>query len=255
MKSRTKQIVLFITIYALAFLVFKMTAMAQNPAAKVETQKTESPKAEAPKVEAPKADAKVETKAQKTETPAPAATAAPTKKVRFTKMFAKFETTMGTFKIRLFNNQVPKTVDNFVGLAEGTKDWTDPKTKAVQKHKPFYDGLIFHRVIKDFMIQGGDPVGTGMGGPGYQFNDEFLPELKHTKAGILSMANAGPNTNGSQFFITLAPTPHLDGRHTVFGEVVEGLDVVMAIGSTPTNRQTDRPKADVVIKKLTIIRE
>src|SRR5262252_5212918 len=149
--------------------------------------------------------------------------------------FAKFETSMGNFTIELFEAQTPKTVDNFVKLAE----------------KNFYDGVIFHRVIDGFMIQGGDPTGTGRGGPGYQFADEFRPDLKHNSEGILSMANAGPNTNGSQFFITLAPTPHLDGRHSVFGKVVEGMDVVRKIGKTQTGAM-DRPVTDVVMKTIKI---
>lgn len=178
-----------------------------------------------------------------------------TKKTRFKKMFAEFDTSMGTFKIQLFHTQAPKTVENFVGLAEGTKEWKDAKTKELVK-KPYYDGLIFHRVIDGFMIQGGCPLGTGTGGPGYTFDDEFHSNLKHKGEGILSMANAGPNTNGSQFFITLAATKHLDNRHSVFGEVVSGLDVVKKIGKTPVNRnQGDRPVKDVVIKKVTIVRE
>ena len=165
---------------------------------------------------------------------------------------AEFATTEGSFTVRLFDQEVPNTVANFVGLAEGTKEWTDPKTHE-QVTKPFYDGIIFHRVIEGFMIQGGDPLGQGIGGPGYKFADEFHPSLRHSKAGILSMANAGPNSNGSQFFITLAPTPHLDNRHSVFGEVTEGMDVVRRIGSTPTGRQ-DRPAKDVVINAVTITR-
>jgi len=165
-------------------------------------------------------------------------------------MVAVFETSLGTFKVQLFNDKAPKTVANFVGLAEGTKEWTDPKT-GEKKKKPFYDGLVFHRVIPNFMIQGGDPLGNGTGGPGYRFEDEFHPELKHNKAGILSMANAGPNTNGSQFFITVAATPHLDRRHSVFGEVIEGMDVVFAISKVKTDA-SDRPTTPVVIKSVKI---
>jgi len=167
-------------------------------------------------------------------------------------VYARFETTEGTFTIRLFDKEAPQTVANFVGLAEGTKEWKDPST-GEKKNGPFYDGVVFHRVINGFMIQGGDRLGQGTGGPGYQFADEFHPSLRHDRAGILSMANSGPNTNGSQFFITLGPTPHLDRRHSVFGAVVEGLDVVRKIGSVPTGRQ-DRPVSAVVINKLTIER-
>jgi len=165
---------------------------------------------------------------------------------------AEFATTEGSFTVRLFDQEAPNTVANFVGLAEGTKEWTDPRTQEKVK-KPFYDGIIFHRVIAGFMIQGGDPLGQGIGGPGFKFADEFHPSLRHNKPGILSMANAGPNSNGSQFFITLAPTPHLDNRHSVFGEVTEGMDIVRRIGSTPTGRQ-DRPVKDVVINAVTITR-
>jgi peptidyl-prolyl cis-trans isomerase A (cyclophilin A) len=165
-------------------------------------------------------------------------------------VYAHFSTTEGDFVIRLFDKDAPKTVENFVGLAEGTKPWSDPKT-GQQVTRPFYNGLIFHRVIDGFMIQGGCPQGNGMGGPGFKFPDEFSRNLRHDRAGILSMANAGPNTNGSQFFITLGPTPHLDNRHSVFGEVVEGLDVVKNIGKIKTGRQ-DRPVNDVVINTVTI---
>ncbi len=167
-------------------------------------------------------------------------------------VYARFATSKGSFTVRLFDEEAPQTVANFVGLAEGTKEWTDPRTNRAVK-QPYYDGVIFHRVIDNFMIQGGDPLGQGIGGPGYTFADEFHPSLRHDKAGILSMANRGPNTNGGQFFITLAPTPHLDDRHTVFGEVAEGMDVVEAIGRTPTGPR-DRPVTDVVIESITIER-
>lgn len=166
--------------------------------------------------------------------------------------YAQFDTSEGTFMIRLFEKQAPHTVANFVGLAEGTREWKDPQT-GQPNTGPFYDGVTFHRVIDGFMIQGGDRLGTGTGGPGYKFADEFHPALRHSKAGILSMANSGANTNGSQFFITLGPTPHLDNRHSVFGEVIEGMDVVRRIGSVPTGRQ-DRPVKPVVINKVAIKR-
>lgn len=165
-------------------------------------------------------------------------------------MIATFDTNRGTFKVNLFADKAPKTVENFVGLAEGTKEFTDPKTGDKVK-RPYYDGLVFHRVIKDFMIQGGCPLGTGTGGPGYKFGDEFHPELKHSKPGLLSMANAGPGTNGSQFFITTVPTPWLDNRHTIFGEVTEGYDIVDAIGKTKTGPM-DRPAEPIIINKVTI---
>jgi peptidyl-prolyl cis-trans isomerase A (cyclophilin A) len=167
--------------------------------------------------------------------------------------FARFDTSEGAFRIRLFDQQAPKTVDNFAGLAEGTKEWQDPVT-GQKKKEPFYNGVVFHRVINGFMIQGGDRLGQGTGGPGYKFGDEFHPSLRHDRAGILSMANSGPNTNGSQFFITLGPTPHLDNRHSVFGEVVDGMDVVKKIGAVKTGGQ-DRPVTPVVINQITIERE
>ena len=166
--------------------------------------------------------------------------------------YARIVTTEGTFTIRLFDQEVPKTVVNFVGLAEGTKQWSDPRTNQ-KVQKPYYNGTIFHRVINGFMIQGGDPLGQGIGGPGYNFADEFHPKLRHNKAGTLSMANRGPNTNGGQFFITLGATPHLDDRHAVFGEVVEGMDVVSKIGKTPIGER-DRPVKDIVIETVTIER-
>ncbi|MBY0545877.1 MAG: peptidylprolyl isomerase [Candidatus Obscuribacterales bacterium] len=166
--------------------------------------------------------------------------------------YAKFVTTEGTFTAKLYTEEAPKTVANFVGLADGTKEWKDPKTGQAVK-KPFYNGLIFHRIIAGFMLQGGCPIGQGTGGPGYQFADEFHPKARHSKAGILSMANSGPGTNGSQFFVTLGPTPHLDDKHSVFGEVVQGMDVVKKIGSVRTGAQ-DRPLKDVVMKQVVIER-
>ena len=167
-------------------------------------------------------------------------------------LYATLKTNMGVIVIRLFDDKAPKTVENFVGLATGTKEWTDPRSGQKVK-QPLYNGTIFHRVIPGFMIQGGDPLGRGTGGPGYRFADEFHPELRHNKAGILSMANAGPNTNGSQFFITLAPTPHLDNRHSVFGEVVQGQEVVVAIGNAPRGAN-DRPVKDAVLQEVVISR-
>jgi peptidyl-prolyl cis-trans isomerase A (cyclophilin A) len=163
---------------------------------------------------------------------------------------ATFTTSEGTFKVKLYDDKAPKTVANFVGLAEGTKEWTDPKTHQ-KVTKPFYDGLVFHRVIDGFMIQGGCPMGNGMGGPGYQFQDEFGPGLRHDRDGLLSMANAGPHTNGSQFFITLAATPWLDNKHAIFGEVIEGIDVVRAIGKLKTGAQ-DRPAKEIKVQSVKV---
>ena len=160
--------------------------------------------------------------------------------------YAIFETSLGNIVVRLFDKEAPKTVENFVGLAEGTKEFRDPISGKKEK-RAYYDGLTFHRVIPQFMIQGGCPQGDGRGGPGYTFADEFHPTLRHNKPGKLSMANAGPNTNGSQFFITVAPTPHLDNRHSIFGEVVEGQDIAVKISETSRDAM-DRPRVPVTMK-------
>ena len=165
---------------------------------------------------------------------------------------ATLQTNQGRIVIRLFPDQAPKTVRNFVELAEGGKQWTDPSTGQVTTSK-LYDGTIFHRVIPDFMIQGGDPLGSGRGGPGYKFADEIHPDLRFDRPYLLAMANAGPGTNGSQFFITVAPTPWLNGKHTIFGEVIEGADVVDAITRLKTGSQ-DRPVEDVIIESVTVDR-
>ncbi len=168
-------------------------------------------------------------------------------------VYAIFDTSEGTIVCRLFEQDAPVTVKNFIELAEGSREWTDPRTRSKSK-APLYHGTIFHRVIPDFMIQGGDPAGTGMGGPGYQFQDETKGSPhKFDKAGKLAMANSGPNTNGSQFFITVVPTPWLTGNHTIFGEVVEGQDIVDKITKVPRGRQ-DKPNKDVVLQSVTIER-
>jgi peptidyl-prolyl cis-trans isomerase A (cyclophilin A) len=165
---------------------------------------------------------------------------------------AVLKTNRGDITLNLFPNHAPETVDNFVGLAEGTKEYNSGNGRS----GPFYDGLVFHRVIDGFMIQGGCPLGTGTGGPGYRFEDEFSPKARHARAGILSMANAGPGTNGSQFFITVAPTTWLNFKHTIFGEVADqaSRDVVDAIGTTATGRG-DRPVDEVVIDSVEIKRD
>ena len=169
-------------------------------------------------------------------------------------LYAHFTTSEGNFTARLFDAETPNTVANFAGLADGSKEWTDPRSGRKVK-QPYFDGTVFHRVIDGFMIQGGDPLGQGTGGPGYTFADEFSPKLRHSKAGILSMANRGPNTNGGQFFITLAATPWLDDKHSVFGEVVEGMDVVKKIGGTATSKPGDRPVKPITVESVTIERK
>jgi peptidyl-prolyl cis-trans isomerase A (cyclophilin A) len=167
-----------------------------------------------------------------------------------TTLTATLRTNEGPIVIRLFPDHAPKTVRNFVELAQGQRQWTDPRTRKASTAK-LYDGTVFHRVIPNFMIQGGDPLGTGTGGPGYQFGDEFHPDLSFTRPYLLAMANAGPGTNGSQFFITTVPTPWLNGKHTIFGEVIEGTDVVNRIGSVARDGR-DRPAKDVVLESVEI---
>ncbi len=243
-----------IFIYFMAFILFGLNYYASAETKKsisattetietstqseIEKNNTKSESNKATKID----KAKKESKKQKT-----------LAKGKVKKMFAEFKTNKGSFKVELYFKHAPNTVENFVGLAEGTKEFTDPKTNKKVK-RPFYNGLIFHRVIDGFMIQGGCPLGNGTGGPGYQFKDEFHPELKHSSPGILSMANAGANTNGSQFFITVAPTPHLDNRHSVFGKVVEGMTVVNTIAQSPTGSQ-DKPTQPITIESISIIRE
>jgi len=165
-------------------------------------------------------------------------------------MRATIETSMGKIVCELYPDKAPKTVQNFVDLAGGKKEWMDPSTGKKTK-RPLFDGTVFHRVIPGFMIQGGDPLGTGAGGPGYQFEDEFSPDLTFSHPGLLAMANAGPGTNGSQFFITVAKTPWLNNHHTIFGQVVEGQDVVEAISKVSRDSQ-DRPLKPVTVNKITI---
>jgi peptidyl-prolyl cis-trans isomerase A (cyclophilin A) len=164
---------------------------------------------------------------------------------------ATFVTNKGSFRVELMPDHAPKTVENFVALASGTKEWTDPRDGA-KKTAPLYDGTVFHRVIANFMIQGGDPTGTGTGGPGYRFADEVpFDGPSFDRRGLLAMANAGPGTNGCQFFITVGATPHLTGKHTIFGEVTDGYDIVEAISKVPTGAQ-DRPSDEVVLERVEI---
>jgi peptidyl-prolyl cis-trans isomerase A (cyclophilin A) len=167
--------------------------------------------------------------------------------------YATFVTSKGSIKVRLLPDHAPKTVENFVGLATGEKEYKDPRD-GQRKTGPYFDGTIFHRVIPEFMIQGGDPLGKGIGGPGYKFEDEFQSGRKFDRPGLLAMANAGPNTNGSQFFITEIATPWLNNRHTIFGEVVDGMEVVRAIANADRG-PGDRPTKDVVLEKLTFSNE
>ncbi len=169
------------------------------------------------------------------------------------KLYARFVTSQGNLVIELAEDRAPNTVKNFVGLATGAQEWKDPRNGEVRRGVPLYDGTIFHRVIPEFMIQGGDPLGKGTGGPGYDFRDEFHPQLRHDRPGVLSMANSGAHTNGSQFFITEKATPWLDDRHSVFGHVVAGVELVAKITHGPRDAR-DKPKTDVVLSKVEIFR-
>ena len=221
-------------------------APAPTPTPPAATEKPTEPPAAAP---APSADKPADS--------APADTSKPSAAKYGPGIYAHFTTTNGNFIVKFFDKDAPATVANFVGLAEGKKPWTDPRSGR-QIRRPYYRNVIFHRVIPNFMIQGGDPEGTGMGGPGYTFDDEISPTHKHNKAGIVSMANRGPNTNGGQFFITVAPYPSLDGKYSIFGEVVEGLDNVIAISKVPTTgprgEPANKPKKDVIISNVRIER-
>ena len=169
-------------------------------------------------------------------------------------ILAHFTTSEGNFTVRLFDAETPNTVANFTGLDDGSKERTDPRTGR-KGTGPYYNGTIFHRVIDQFMIQGGDPLGQGTGGPGYKFADEFSPKRRHAKPGVLSMANSGPNSNGGQFFITLVATPWLDDKHSVFGEVTDGMDIVNKIGKAPTSKPGDRPLKPITVESVTIERK
>ena len=235
-------------------------AVASGPAAAQTTPAGAKPKPQTPTAKpatpAPQTQKPAPTPTAKPAAPAAAATPAPSAAKYGPGIYAVFTTTQGNFIARLFDKDAPNTVQNFVGLAEGKKQFKDPKTGRMVR-RPYYNNLTFHRVIPNFMIQGGDPLGVGTGGPGYEFPDEISPNHRHNKPGILSMANHGPNTNGSQFFITVAPYPSLDGHYTIFGEIVEGQEVVDAISKVPrtmAGQGKDRPITPVVMKQVKIER-
>ena len=248
MAVSAKKIFIFVLIYALAYVVYSLDVRAQIPTSQTKAATNSSTSSATTKTVTPPPITSADATVQKSKT-------------TFRRIYAIFETSMGTFKARLFHSQAPRTVENFIGLAEGTKPWRDPVSKDYRP-KPLYENLKFHRVRKGFLIQTGDPYldYPGKNELGFTLDDEFRPELTHSKAGILSMANRYPakNTNGSQFFITLkdlSGPDGLDGKNPVFGEVIEGLDVVMRIGSVPINRLNERPLTDIILKSVKIIRE
>ncbi|NOK35122.1 peptidylprolyl isomerase [Corallococcus exercitus] len=208
-------------------------------------------KEQPPAAKAPPSNSQAAPRTVSLQTDAASATGFQKKALEGQDLWATMETNQGTIVLKLFSKDAPKTVANFVGLASGEQPWINPRTGERVEGKPLYDGVIFHRVIPDFMIQGGDPTGTGRGDPGYRFGDEFKSNRDFDKKGLLAMANAGPGTNGSQFFITTSTPQFLKGRHTIFGEVVKGYDVVEKIANTPRNPQ-DRPDTDMVIQHVTI---
>jgi peptidyl-prolyl cis-trans isomerase A (cyclophilin A) len=245
-----------------ALAIAPATAQTSTPAkpSTPQTQKPAPAKPAAPTTKPAPSTAKPapSTAAPAASTAKPTAPATPATAVKYGPgVYAHFTTNQGSFIVRLFDKDAPITVQNFIGLAEGKKAWTDPRTgRSVRR--PYYNNLTFHRIIPNFMIQGGDPTGTGFSGPGFKFNDEISPKLKHDRPGILSMANSGPNTNGGQFFITVAPYPSLDGKYSIFGEVVEGLDRVVAISKVPTSGPKgdppNKPLSPVVMKSVRVER-
>ena len=228
-----------------AFAVAHVSFAADEPAKEAPAASDGASAKDAVKDNA-KEKANVDVKASAEKKKSPAKTTAKSKD-----KLAVIHTTAGDITVKLFAEKAPKTVENFVGLANGKKEWTDPKTKEKVKGKALYNGTIFHRIIPGFMIQGGDPLGNGTGGPGYEFEDEFKADDAFDKPGVLAMANAGPNTNGSQFFITVVPTPHLNGRHTIFGQVTRGMNVVEKIVSASKGAQ-DMPNDPVKIKSISV---
>jgi peptidyl-prolyl cis-trans isomerase A (cyclophilin A) len=252
----TRSLLSLLCVFAFAASPVIAQTTPAKPAAQTQKPTTTKPQTPTTKPAAPKPQGGATTKPAAPAAAAPAAPAASAKKYG-PGTYAHFTTNHGNFIVRFFDKDAPITVQNFVGLAEGKKQWTDPRTRRLVR-RPYYNNLTFHRIIPNFMIQGGDPTGTGFEGPGYKFNDEISPKLKHDRPGIVSMANSGPNTNGGQFFITVAPYPSLDGKYSIFGEVVEGLENVVAISKVPTTgprgNPANKPLKPVIMKSVRIER-